>query len=219
MLYERVVEVDERVTLEGYTSDPEFKEHDVVFDEKGRVTSAHEGDIVRGISGEAVRILRRPDLDQVRTDLERVYAEGIDCLAICFAHSFTFPNHEQQVASVAREVGFKHISISSHLSPQIKMVPRGTSATADAYLTPVLKEYVSGFFAGFDEGLSGGSGPGARVEFMSSEGSLVEVDAFSGLKSLLSGPAGGVVGFSLTSWDEERQIPLIGFDQGGTSTG
>lgn len=98
------------------------------------------------------------------------------------------------------------------LSPQIKMVPRATSTSADCYLTPVLKLYLQGFFDGF-EGLSGdGSTGGARVEFLTSEGTLVNVSKFGGLKSLLSGPAGGVVGYSLTSWDNKVRQPLIGFD-------
>lgn len=104
----------------------------------------------------------------------------------------------------------------------IKAVPRGISATADAYLTPILREYLDGFFNGFDEGLKRGSGVeggeegkegrgGARVEFMSSDGGLVDAKNFSGLKSILSGPAGGVVGYALTSWDEETKTPVIGY--------
>jgi 5-oxoprolinase (ATP-hydrolysing) len=104
------------------------------------------------------------------------------------------------------------------------MVPRGVSSTADAYLTPILKEYLDGFFSGFDEGLKAGGlfysprpiftwltiveGPAsnggkraARVEFMSSDGGLVDFRNFSGLKSILSGPAGGVVGYALTTYD------------------
>ena len=60
MLYNNVLEVDERVTLVGYTSDPHFSETQVQFDAEGKVVSAHEGEIVRGISGEAVRILKKP---------------------------------------------------------------------------------------------------------------------------------------------------------------
>lgn len=60
VLYENVVEVDERVTLVGFTSDPAFNETRVQFDEAGNVISGHEGDIVRGVSGEAVQILRKP---------------------------------------------------------------------------------------------------------------------------------------------------------------
>ncbi|KAK7049944.1 hypothetical protein VNI00_005374 [Paramarasmius palmivorus] len=213
-LFQSVIEVDERVTLVGFTSDPKFAQNAVVFDDNDKVISDHTGEIVRGISGEGVRILRRPDESAVRSDLQVLYDRGIRCLAICFAHSYTFPDHELLVAKIAREIGFTHISVSSQLSPQIKMVPRATSSTADAYLTPVLQDYISSFFKGFDENL----GKTARVEFMTSEGSLVEVDKFSGLKSILSGPAGGVVAYSQTSWDDNVKMPIIGFDMGGTST-
>ncbi|KAL1967767.1 hypothetical protein VTN77DRAFT_2456 [Rasamsonia byssochlamydoides] len=59
---------------------------------------------------------------------------------------------------------------------------------------------------------------GARCEFMQSDDGLVDVSHFSGLKAILSGPAGGVVGYALTSYDPETKIPVIGFDMGGTST-
>lgn len=98
-----------------------------------------------------------------------------------------------------------------------QMVPRGTSSTADAYLTPVLQAYIDGFFSGFDESLRDGSA-GTRVEFMMSDGGLTSVQHFSGLKSIISGPAGGVVGMALTSWDETDGRPIIGLDMGGTST-
>ncbi|GJN93255.1 hypothetical protein Rhopal_006302-T1 [Rhodotorula paludigena] len=217
VLYENVVEVDERVTLVGFTSDPAFNETRVQFDEAGNVTSGHEGDIVRGVSGEAVQILRKPDPEKIRNDLEAVFDQGVRSLAICLVHSFTYPDHENLVASIAKDIGFTQISVSSQLSPQIKAVPRATSASADAYLNPILKEYLRGFFKGFDDSLAAGTS-GARVEFMTSEGTLVEVSHFSGLRSILSGPAGGVVGYSLTSWDEEKRTPVIGFDMGGTSS-
>ncbi|GAA5835484.1 hypothetical protein JCM3766R1_006429 [Sporobolomyces carnicolor] len=217
VLFDEVLEVDERVTIVGYTHNPRFAEEAVKFDESGKVISDHEGEIVQGISGEAVEILRKPDAAKIRVDLQELYDRGLRCIAICFAHSYTFPQHEQLVADLAHEIGFTQISVSSHLSPQIKMVPRGTSATADAYLSPVLKEYINGFFKGFEDELKAGSS-GARVEFMTSEGTLVEVENFSGLRSVISGPAGGVVGCAKTSWDEERKIPVIGLDMGGTST-
>ena len=118
------------------------------------------------------------------------------------AHSYTFPDHELLVGKVASSLGFEHISLSSELLPMIKMVPRGVSATADAYLTPILRAYLDGFFSGFAQL--------PRVEFMSSDGGLVDVSHFSGLKTILSGPAGGVVGYARTSWDEKRKTPIIG---------
>ena len=92
----------------------------------------------------------------------------------------------------------------------IKMVPRGISSTADAYLTPILRKYLDGFFGGFDETLRSGGVGTSRVEFMGSDGGLLDLDNFSGLKSILSGPAGGVVGYALTSWNEQEGSPIIG---------
>ncbi|GAA5962134.1 hypothetical protein JCM8115_006599 [Rhodotorula mucilaginosa] len=217
VLYESVLEVDERVTLVGYTYDTDYAKNAPQFDESGKLLSDHEGEIVQGISGEAVRILKKPDEAKVRADLQAIYDKGVRCLAICLVHSYTFPRHELVVADIARELGFEQISISSQLSPQIKAVPRATSASADAYLNPVLGAYLQGFFKGFEDSLGQGTSK-ARVEFMTSEGTLVPVAKFSGLRSILSGPAGGVVGYSLTSWDEKRKVPVIGFDMGGTST-
>lgn len=68
----------------------------------------------------------------------------------------------------------------------IKMVPRGSSATADAYLTPEIKKYLAGFQMGFE----GGHLDHVRCEFMQSDGGLVQHNRFSGLKGILSGPAG-----------------------------
>lgn len=232
-LYSDVVEVDERVTLVGYTQDPSSVEHAVQFDAQGNITRGYRGegwdghgdaegpgDVVMGVSGEAVRILQRPNLAAIRADLQRLYDQGVRSLAIVFVHSYTYPEHEKQVAELAKSMGFKHVSASSQLLSMIKMVPRGVSATADAYLTPVLSDYINGFFDGFDDAIGDGSGSdgGCKVEFMGSDGGLLDLRNFSGLKAILSGPAGGVVGYALTSWDENARIPVIGLDIGGTST-
>ncbi len=150
------------------------------------------------------------DMVKVREDLEKLYDDGYRSIAIVFCHSYTYPEHELQVAALARTLGFSHVSASSQLLPMIKMVPRGVSSTADAYLTPILREYIDGFFSGFDDKLKDGKVLSPRVEFMGSDGGLVDLNNFTGLKSILSGPAGGVVGYALTSWDEEKKIPIIG---------
>lgn len=99
--------------------------------------------------------------------------------------------------------------------PMVKIVPRGTSATADAYLTPCIKDYIKGFVSGFDDGFKNGT---TQLQFMQSDGGLVPVSNFSGFKAILSGPAGGVVGYALTTFDLQSKVPVIGFDMGGTST-
>jgi len=222
VLYSSVVEVDERVTLEDYAEDPErtvSKTHAKVGSPEAR-----EAELVMGLSGEAVRVLRRPERDAVREELQKVFDSGIKSIAVCLMHAYTFPDHEALVGEVAREIGFQHISLSHELMPMIKLVPRATSVCADAYLTPAIKRYISGFQQGFAGGLGTKSvkkeagDRGARCEFMQSDGGLVDVDKFTGLRAILSGPAGGVVGYAITSYDENTKIPVIGFDMGGTST-
>jgi 5-oxoprolinase (ATP-hydrolysing) len=117
---------------------------------------------------------------------------------------------------LAEQIGFTQISLSSQIFPMIKAISRGYSATADAYLTPLTRAYIDGFRKGFVGELE--DTDGARCEFMQSDGGLVGWQSFSGLKAILSGPAGGVVGFSRTCYDRERRKPVIGFDMGGTST-
>ena len=217
VLYEKVIEIDERVTLEDYAEDP--LRH--VTEVGG---SPEDADLVKGLSGEAVRILTRPSVDVIKAQLNDLRSNGFQSIAVCLVHGYTFADHEAIVGKIAGELGFKHISLSHELMPMIKLVPRATSTCVDAYLTPVIRNYIAGFQAGFEGGLGTesvkkeGSAKGARCEFMQSDGGLVDVGLFSGLKAILSGPAGGVVGYAQTSYDRNTKVPIIGFDMGGTST-
>ncbi|KAG6122991.1 hypothetical protein E4U14_002363 [Claviceps sp. LM454 group G7] len=224
VLYDKVVEIDERVTLEDYTEDPERTVTEVHARAGGEASMVQEQTLVRGMSGETVRILKRADDADIRARLQEVYDDGIRSIAVCLMHGYTFPDHEAQIGRVAKDIGFRHISLSHELMPMVKLVPRATSVCADAYLTPAIRRYIDGFQGGFEGGLGTRSvreekgRKGARCEFMQSDGGLVDVDKFTGLKAILSGPAGGVVGYAITSYDEETKIPVIGFDMGGTST-
>lgn len=210
-IYDSVVEVDERVTLEDYSEDPDQKFTSVGADPL----------LVKGISGETVRILKEPDTRKIKTVLKLLYDSGIKSVAVCLLHSFTFPNHELLIGAIAREIGFEHISLSCELSPMIKFIPRANSSVADAYLTPEIKKYLSSFKDGLKDGiqsLADNKFTGTECQFMKSDGGLIESSKFSGLKAILSGPAGGVVGLAKTSYDTKRKIPLVGLDVGGTST-
>lgn len=208
VLYETVVEIDERVTLEDYVEDPQ-----------GLISTPDGKDLVRGLSSEVVRILKRPDEESIRATLQLLYATGIRSVGVCLMHAYTYPEHEQMVGRIAQEVGFTHISLSSSLSPMIKFVARANSSVVDAYLTPEIRKYLLSFEAGLKHGyFSAGNTDGVRCHFMQSDGGLVDALSFSGLRAILSGPAGGVVGYSATCYNPENEIPLIGFDMGGTST-
>ncbi|XP_057971439.1 5-oxoprolinase 1 [Malania oleifera] len=197
-LYEEVIEVDERVelVLGNEETDPDFS-----------------ASVFKGISGELVRVVKPLDEKTLELSLKGLLERGIRCLAVVLMHSYTYPQHEMCLEKLAVRLGFRHVSLSSALTPMVRAVPRGLTASVDAYLTPVIKEYLSGFISKFDEGLGK-----VNVLFMQSDGGLAPESRFSGHKAVLSGPAGGVVGYSQTLFGLETEKPLIGFDMGGTST-
>lgn len=108
VLYDMVIEVDERVTLEGFTEDPDKRTIDVDSDPA----------LVRGVSGEVVRVLRKPDLAVVKQQITDIYKKGFRSICICFIHSYTFPQHELQVAEIAQSLGMS-VSVSSVLQPMV----------------------------------------------------------------------------------------------------
>ncbi len=152
------------------------------------------------------------DAAQVRSVLAAARAEKIDAVAIVLMHSFRYPAHEQAVAKLAREAGFKQISVSHVVSPLIKIVGRGDTTVVDAYLSPILRSYVEQVAEALDAKSSG-----AKLMFMMSSGGLTDADLFQGKDAILSGPAGGVVGFARTA-EAAGFKHAIGFDMGGTST-
>eukprot|EP00118_Oscarella_pearsei_P010258 m.62328 g.62328 ORF g.62328 m.62328 type:complete len:1245 (+) comp35057_c0_seq3:36-3770(+) len=197
VLYERVVEIDERVVLaqDGCLLD---------FD----------GETVEGSTREKVDVWKTLDKEKIQTDLTELLDCGIQSLAVVLMHSYMFARHEKEVAELAFSMGFKHVSLSSEVMPMVRIVPRGYTACADAYLTPCIRKYVKGFQSGFDEQINS-----AQVLFMQSDGGLTNVGSFTGSRAILSGPAGGVVGYAVTAYDSQKvKKPVIGFDMGGTST-
>ena len=171
MLYERVIEIDERVTAEG-------------------------------------EILRPVDRDAARKELTAAYRSGIRAIAIVLLHGYRHTQHEREVAALAREIGFTQISVSHEVAPVMRLVPRGDTTVVDAYLSPILRRYV--------DQVAEALGP-TRIFFMQSSGGLTEAKLFQGKDSILSGPAGGVVGAVAVGRIAGFER-LIGFDMGGTST-
>src|ERR1700749_1426623 len=170
-LYDRVIEVSERVGADG--------------------------DLVR-------------PLDEARTEraLRSAYDDGFRAAAIVFMHGYRYQEHEQRVGRLAKRVGFTQVSESHEVSPLMRIVSRGDTTVVDAYLSPVLRRYVDDVTAALG---------GVRVLFMQSNGGLAEARSFRGKDSILSGPAGGIVGMARTAAAAGFDR-VIGFDMGGTST-
>ena len=145
---------------------------------------------------------------QTQKDLEKAYDEGFRSIAIVFMHGYRFPEHERQVAELARQAGFTQISVSHRVSPLMKLVGRGDTTVVDAYLSPILRRYVEQVAAELE---------GVRLLFMQSNGGLTDARRFQGKDAILSGPAGGIVGAVRTSLAAGFER-IIGFDMGGTST-
>jgi 5-oxoprolinase (ATP-hydrolysing) len=157
------------------------------------------------------RVLAPLDTAALQRDLEAARTAGLDSVAIVFLHGYRFPQHEAAAEELARAIGFRHVSASHRVLPLPKLVVRGDTTLADAYLSPVLDRYV----ASVRRGLGAHGGP--RLYFMQSHGGLTAAEQFRGKDSLLSGPAGGVVGMVRAA----RVVgchDVIGFDMGGTST-
>ena len=171
-LYDRVVEIDERVTADGSVDRP-------------------------------------LDAERARADLAAAHAAGFRAVAIVLVHGWRFTDHERRLAGIAREVGFEQVSVSHEVGALIKLVGRGDTTVADAYLSPILRAYVDRVGAEL--------GPDTPLQFMQSSGGLTAADAFRGKDAILSGPAGGVVAMAGTARAAGFER-VIGFDMGGTST-
>ena len=171
LLYQEVVEIDERVGADG-------------------------------------SLIERLDEAQAERGLRQAYERGLRAIAIVLMHAYRYPSHELRLADIARSVGFTQISVSHQVSPLIRFVSRGDTTVVDAYLSPVLRRYVDRVAAAM---------PGVRLQFMQSNGGLTDAHSFQGKDSILSGPAGGIVGMARVSTAAGFDR-VIGFDMGGTST-
>jgi 5-oxoprolinase (ATP-hydrolysing) len=173
MLYERVIEIPERMSAQG----------------------------------EELLVLERSDA--LMAELNAAYDDGIRACAIVLIHGYRYPGHEQKLREIVQTVGFAQISVSHQVSPLIKLISRGDTTVVDAYLSPILRRYV--------EQVSSQLGADTKLLFMQSNGGLTDAGLFQGKDSILSGPAGGIVGAVKTSVNAGFE-KIIGFDMGGTST-
>jgi 5-oxoprolinase (ATP-hydrolysing) len=154
------------------------------------------------------QVLLAPCPDTIRKQLTELHNSGIQSLAICLLHADLFPAHEKLVEKIAREVGYTEISRSSEIAPLVKIVPRAETTVVNAYLNPILRSYIEHLLHSL---------PGSKIRLMTSSGGLVSAAAFQGFQSVLSGPAGGVVGYARIAKAAGFER-AIGFDMGGTST-
>lgn len=149
--------------------------------------------------------LTKREIERIITKLNDIQPESI---AIAFLHAYRNPTHEEQLGKALREAGFEFLSPSQELTPSIKILPRAQTALVNAYLSPVLHRYLSGIRSKLQ---------GNKLLVMTSAGGLVDANFFHPKDSLLSGPAGGVVGAGRIA-QALGFGQVLTFDMGGTST-
>lgn len=149
------------------------------------------------------------DEEAARAALAQAHAQGLRSVAIVLMHGWRHTAHEVRLAQIAQDLGFTQISVSHRVAPVMKLIARGDTTVADAYLSPVLGRYVAGLTAGL--------GPNVTALFMQSGGTLAPATRFSGKDAVLSGPAGGIVGMAAAAHSAGLEA-VVGFDMGGTST-
>jgi 5-oxoprolinase (ATP-hydrolysing) len=190
-LPQQILEIQERVL---WISDPHHSAKELVY----------------GVSGTPYYIEMPLNESSTRLALEKAYQKGWRNLAITLLHGYDFQNHEKRIAQIAQEIGFTSIHLSCETAPYIKLIPRAETTCVDAYLSPKIQEYLQQFRSGFLNQLQN-----TPLWLMQSNGGLIPAPDFLGSRAVLSGPAGGVVGYSQSI---PSSHPLIGFDMGGTST-
>jgi len=188
----------------AYQNRPRLFDRHIVLPEL-LYTQVIEIDERMGAHGDVVLAL---DEAAARRGLQAAYDAGLRALAVVFMHGYRYTAHEEAVARIARAIGFTQVSTSHATSPLMKLVARGDTTVVDAYLSPILRRYVDQVAAEL---------PGVNLQFMQSSGALTDARAFHGKDSILSGPAGGIVGMVRASHVAGFER-IIGFDMGGTST-
>ncbi|GJL72026.1 MAG: 5-oxoprolinase [Nitrosomonas sp.] len=154
------------------------------------------------------KVLLKLDESTLFTELGHVFEKGFRAVAIVFLHGYRFHEHELIAARIARQIGFTQISLSHETSPLMKLISRGDTTVMDAYLSPILRRYINRVIDTLGN---------TQLMFMRSSGGLTNARMFQGKDSILSGPAGGVVGMARTAIQAGFN-KIIGFDMGGTST-
>ncbi|MGM0416118.1 MAG: hydantoinase B/oxoprolinase family protein [Thermodesulfobacteriota bacterium] len=203
---------DELFSLKPQNRAPLYTE---VLEVEERIRPAQSGEeaTYTGTDGSGFVCERHPDPAPILDKLLLARSHGCESIAVVFAHAYLCPAHEQILGALAAEAGFKQISLSHAVMPIARMVPRGNTCVVDAYLTPVVKAYAHSFRSAFSDKLWS-----TELLFMASDGGLLPETSFNGSRALLSGPAGGVIGYAHTAHSPGKGPAVIGFDMGGTST-
>ncbi|HVA86405.1 MAG TPA: hydantoinase/oxoprolinase family protein [Candidatus Saccharimonadales bacterium] len=154
------------------------------------------------------------DLGTVELAVQRLAADGVESIAICFLNSYANPTHEQAARALIRDAHPRlNVSISAEVLPEIKEFERTSTAVVNAYVQPVLAGYLSSLRERLHD-----IGVRAPIHVMQSNGGMMTVKAAVAypVYALESGPAAGVIGAArIARRTAARHV--VTFDMGGTT--
>ena len=148
------------------------------------------------------------DEGQLRQFAEMAMKESCTVAAVSFLNSWTSGRHESRAGEILRACGFQTIQLSSEVRPLIKYLDRTETTLVEATLSPVMDAYLDRVEAALQ---------GKALLVMTSAGGLVSRNRFHSVDSLVSGPAGGVLG-AVAAGRQAGMDRIITLDMGGTST-
>jgi N-methylhydantoinase A len=153
------------------------------------------------------------DEAQLADVVARIAGSGAEAIAICLLFSFVNPIHEQRVAEMVRPLGL-HVSVSHEVLPEHREFERMSTTAANAFLAPVMTRYLGAL----EDGLAAEQGETVRLRIMQSNGGSISAGRAGqeAVRTVLSGPAGGVVGAYAAARASGIENAIT-FDMGGTS--
>ena len=158
-------------------------------------------------------ILRAPTDEELAALMEQIRGSGAESIAISLLFSFVNPETEQRVEAALRTINLP-ISTSHRILPEFREYERASTTVVNAYLAPRMR----GYLTHLEQSVTT-QHAGSRVDVMQSSGGIIpaQLAAQEPVRTVLSGPAGGVIGaLKMAQWAGFERI--IGFDMGGTST-
>ena len=156
--------------------------------------------------GQVLHSLNNKDADKI---IEVLTKQQIESIAVSFMNSYKNPIHEHEIAKKLTLAGFRFVSTSTRLFPAIKYLPRTETAVVNAYLSPIMELYL--------DNIQRALGENGNLKIMGSAGFLANPSHFEAKDSLLSGPAGGIVGAAQVA-KQAGIDKCLTLDMGGTST-
>lgn len=103
----------------------------------------HQWKVLDGVAGSKYLEVQSVDEPSVRASLEAARKQGINSVSVVLTHSYACPAHELRIGAIAKELGFSHVTLSHQAMPMCRVVARGYTACAEAYLTPHVGRYLA----------------------------------------------------------------------------